>query len=345
MGAQAPTTADCPEPAQAELEGEADAAALQQLIRRVQRHWQKERSTLQAAVEGARVLASSTARGERRRQAAAQIEEHNSQQRGEKRPSTSTSAQAELNAIPNRAHLKQRRHAKARSSSPAPSEEQQRCLGNGCCSPAGTPDASLVSSSAVSNSDGDCDGKGTESSDAATVVCAPLRIQPPLLDWCAIIYLAFGAEALGRIEGDGRIKDKYVDRLSLADKRTFQTRRRCSFSWMTDTTTLAIVRQGIAPNLDDGANALYNIVVAVVVLNSRARYEAMAPLSLAAPLTASAFTAKFDACPWSTCSGHSKRSISLGCERSVSSTVLTPLARSPTSSNVWGLYPQSRSGS
>ena len=122
----------------------------------------------------------------------------------------------------------------------------------------------------------------------------PLRIPPPLLDWCANIYLAFAAEALGRIEGDGQVQGKYVDRLSPADKRAFQTRRRCSFSWMTDTTTLAVVRQGIAPNLEDGANALYNIVVAVVVLNSRARYEALAPLSLAAPITANDFKAKFE---------------------------------------------------
>ena len=62
----------------------------------------------------------------------------------------------------------------------------------------------------------------------------------------------------------------------------------------TDTTMVAVVRQGVAPNLDDGANALSNIVVAVVVLNSRARYEATVPFSLSAPFTATVFTAKFE---------------------------------------------------
>lgn len=73
MGGQAPTTADFPEPSRAELECEANAAALQQLIRRVQSQWKKERATLKAVVAGAR---------------AAKIEEQGSQKRGKKRPST-----------------------------------------------------------------------------------------------------------------------------------------------------------------------------------------------------------------------------------------------------------------
>ena len=51
MGGQAPTTADFPEPSRDELEREANAAALQQLIRRVQSQWKKERATLLAAIE------------------------------------------------------------------------------------------------------------------------------------------------------------------------------------------------------------------------------------------------------------------------------------------------------
>ena len=70
MGGQAPTTADFPEPSRAELERELDAVALQQLIRRVHSQWKKEGATLRAAIEEAREFASSTERGERRRQAA-----------------------------------------------------------------------------------------------------------------------------------------------------------------------------------------------------------------------------------------------------------------------------------
>ena len=53
MGGQAPTTADIPEPSRDELEREADAAALRQLILRAKSQWSEERATLRAAIEGA----------------------------------------------------------------------------------------------------------------------------------------------------------------------------------------------------------------------------------------------------------------------------------------------------
>ena len=53
MGGQAPTTADFPEPSRDELEREADAAALRQLILRAKSQWNEERATLRAAIEGA----------------------------------------------------------------------------------------------------------------------------------------------------------------------------------------------------------------------------------------------------------------------------------------------------
>ena len=53
MGGQAPTTADFPEPSRHELEREANAAALQQLILRTQSQWQEERASLKAAIEAA----------------------------------------------------------------------------------------------------------------------------------------------------------------------------------------------------------------------------------------------------------------------------------------------------
>ena len=121
-----------------------------------------------------------------------------------------------------------------------------------------------------------------------------MKITQPMLEKFVDIFLAFASEALGRIEGDQQIKEKYVARMASNDQQTFRERRRCTFSWMTDTTTLAVIRPGIAPNLADPANALYNIVVAVVALNSRARYEALAPLELAKPLAAAEFKAKFE---------------------------------------------------
>ena len=57
MGGQAPTTADFPEPSREELEREANAAALQQLILRAQSQWKDERASLRAAVEGAKEFA------------------------------------------------------------------------------------------------------------------------------------------------------------------------------------------------------------------------------------------------------------------------------------------------
>ena len=65
-----------------------------------------------------------------------------------------------------------------------------------------------------------------------------------------------------------------------------------AFSWKTDTTTLAIIRKGILPNATFPANALYNIVVAVVVLNSRIRFEII-PLDITKPLTAGEFASFF----------------------------------------------------
>ena len=53
MGGQAPTTADFPEPSRHELEREANAAALQQLILRAKSQWKEERASLRAAIEGA----------------------------------------------------------------------------------------------------------------------------------------------------------------------------------------------------------------------------------------------------------------------------------------------------
>ena len=57
MGGQAPTTADFPEPSRDELEREADAAALRQLILRAKSQWNEERASLRAAVEGAKEFA------------------------------------------------------------------------------------------------------------------------------------------------------------------------------------------------------------------------------------------------------------------------------------------------
>ena len=54
MGGQAPATADFPEPSPAELEREANAATLQQLILRAQSQWKQERATLRAANERAK---------------------------------------------------------------------------------------------------------------------------------------------------------------------------------------------------------------------------------------------------------------------------------------------------
>ena len=53
MGGQAPTTADFPEPSRDELEREANAAALQQLVLRAKSQWKEERAALRAAIEGA----------------------------------------------------------------------------------------------------------------------------------------------------------------------------------------------------------------------------------------------------------------------------------------------------
>ena len=64
MGGQAPTTADFPEPSRDELEREANAAALRQLVLRAKSQWKEERAALRAAIKGAKEFAS--LRGERR---------------------------------------------------------------------------------------------------------------------------------------------------------------------------------------------------------------------------------------------------------------------------------------
>ena len=53
-GDQAPTTADFPEPSRDELEREANAAALRQMVLRAKSQWKEERAALRAAIARAR---------------------------------------------------------------------------------------------------------------------------------------------------------------------------------------------------------------------------------------------------------------------------------------------------
>ena len=123
---------------------------------------------------------------------------------------------------------------------------------------------------------------------------APRPPELPGLSGFVDIFLLFGAEAVERLSAQAGSKERLLARLEPAARDAFCERRRCTFSWMTDTTSLALVRGGIAPNIQNGPNLLYSVVVGVVALNSRERFEAFAPLDVAAPLSAAAFAAKFE---------------------------------------------------
>ena len=75
----------------------------------------------------------------------------------------------------------------------------------------------------------------------------------PLLGKFVDVFLAFGSEVVARLDSEPTLKSKYLDRLDPTVCEALLNRRRCSFSWVSDTTTLASVREGAARA---GANTL-----------------------------------------------------------------------------------------
>ena len=83
--------------------------------------------------------------------------------------------------------------------------------------------------------------------------CSVEAVSLPLLGKFVDVFLAFGSEVVARLDREPTLKSKYLDRLDPTVREAFLIRRRCSFSWMSNTTTLASVREGAARA---GANTL-----------------------------------------------------------------------------------------
>ena len=139
--------------------------------------------------------------------------------------------------------------------------------------------------------------KGAGSAPIAQIFSAPLAPpQLPNVGQFVEVFLAFGADLLERV-GVSAHREHYVSKLTPRVRDRFLNRRHCMFSFLADTTTLTFVRHAIEPNMMDGANLLYNLVVGVIVLNSRERFVHMIasrPLDLEAPMTVAEFTAKLE---------------------------------------------------
>ena len=123
---------------------------------------------------------------------------------------------------------------------------------------------------------------------------------PRLQDFAAV-YLAFGAEVLHRL-GCLTLEEKrhYEEALPKKERDAFADpqKKRCSFSFLSDTTTLTVVGH-LRKHSKEDANVLYKAVASSVVLNSAKRFKDFEEdLHLETPLTAAAYEKLFyERCP------------------------------------------------
>jgi hypothetical protein len=115
----------------------------------------------------------------------------------------------------------------------------------------------------------------------------------PNINEFADVFLTFGADLLQRV-GISKHRDHYLSKLTPEIKDNFLNRRHCMFTFLADTTTMTFVQHCIEPYMMNGANLLYNLVVGVVVLNSRERFLHMAPFDINSPMSSEEFVAKFE---------------------------------------------------
>lgn len=110
--------------------------------------------------------------------------------------------------------------------------------------------------------------------DALQAVVGQKGISPELdHDSFATFYLAMGMEALERAGyGDTNV---YVQMLPPWAARRFQEIRRCTFSWMTDRTSLALAKR-LATLPTTGPEALRAIILAQCAFTSQGVFEALA---------------------------------------------------------------------
>eukprot|EP00929_Paragymnodinium_shiwhaense_P096608 TRINITY_DN58247_c0_g1_i1.p1 TRINITY_DN58247_c0_g1~~TRINITY_DN58247_c0_g1_i1.p1 ORF type:complete len:503 (-),score=47.54 TRINITY_DN58247_c0_g1_i1:51-1559(-) len=115
-----------------------------------------------------------------------------------------------------------------------------------------------------------------------------LKSRPKNLDVYAAVYLCFAAETIDKLTGTNHLPH-HLARIHPSLVTRFQQRKRCSFSPFSDKTTLSIIARAIE-DADDEADLLYRVTVAVVVANSRERFEFLEePLRLCNPMSAAKF--------------------------------------------------------
>eukprot|EP00973_Karenia_brevis_P051985 7220716-Karenia_brevis.AAC.1 len=130
-----------------------------------------------------------------------------------------------------------------------------------------------------------------------------LDLEAQHLSLFADAFLAFASELLQRI---GKLTKaqaaSYANKLPPAMLDAFHNRRRCTFTWMSDTSTLANFRSLTIPRLasqpqdfhstaaDVNAHLLLrDACIGIVVLNQRERTETMAPMLLAGDFARDSF--------------------------------------------------------
>eukprot|EP00929_Paragymnodinium_shiwhaense_P102699 TRINITY_DN65913_c0_g1_i1.p1 TRINITY_DN65913_c0_g1~~TRINITY_DN65913_c0_g1_i1.p1 ORF type:complete len:502 (+),score=72.99 TRINITY_DN65913_c0_g1_i1:67-1572(+) len=117
----------------------------------------------------------------------------------------------------------------------------------------------------------------------------------PNLDLFAAVYLAFGAELLDKCREDESataLGPKYISRLHPSVQERFVTRRRCSFSCLTDVTTMLMVANTMCNTSLEGPQLLYVLTVGTIIANSRDRFEFLEPhLDIKRPMRAAEFEA------------------------------------------------------
>ena len=112
------------------------------------------------------------------------------------------------------------------------------------------------------------------------------------------VYLVFASDLLVRVgKMDKRVFDHYLTELrklnpGIAD--AFVDTAHCTVSFLTDTTTLKLMKTWLAEGENITANGLYNIIIGQTIIPNWRRIEALGPFDVLAPPSPEEFAKRFN---------------------------------------------------
>ena len=112
-----------------------------------------------------------------------------------------------------------------------------------------------------------------------------------------VVYLVFASDVLVRVgEVEVSVFEDYLAQLRALNSKlatTYVEASHCSVSFLTDTTTLKLMREWLADDGQISAASLYNIVIGQTVLPSWRKMEKLGPFDVESPPSAEAFAQRF----------------------------------------------------